>query len=83
MSAEVRALVWVPTVTMTSTGPATWAGVVAVIDVAVTTVTVIAAVPPTLTVAPVAKFVPVITIGMPPAVVPLGGLTALTVGGGT
>ena len=66
---------------MTSTGPATWAGVVAVIVVAVTVPTVAAA-PPTLTVAPVAKFVPVITIWIPPRVEPLAGLTALTVGAG-
>ena len=53
------------------------------IDVALTTVTFVAAALPNVTVAPVAKFVPVIVTLAPPAVVPLLGLTAVTVGAGT
>jgi hypothetical protein len=54
--------------------------VVAVIDVAFTTLTLVAATPPTVTVAPLTKFVPVIVIGVPPAEVPLDGDTEVTVG---
>src|SRR4029079_10817033 len=61
--------------------PAAWAGVVAVIDVALATVTLVAAVPPTVTVAPVAKFVPVIVTFVTPAVDPVAGEIAVTVGG--
>jgi hypothetical protein len=69
-------------VTVTSTAPAGWAGVVALIDVALTTTgTPITATPPTLTVEPMTKFVPVITIAVTPLVTPLVGLTAVTVGG--
>jgi hypothetical protein len=68
-------------VTVTVTAPALPAGVVAVIVVAFTTTTFAAAVPPNVTVAPVAKFVPVIVTEVPPDVVPLFGLTLLTVGG--
>ena len=49
------------------------AGVVAVIDVLLTTTTLVAAVPPNVTVAPAAKFVPVIVTAVPPAVGPLFG----------
>jgi len=70
-------------VTATVTAPALPAGVVAVIDVALTTVTFVAATPPNITVAPEAKFVPVIVTAVPPAVVPLFGLTPVTVGGAT
>jgi hypothetical protein len=58
------------------------AGVVAVIVVLFTTTTLVAAAPPNATVAPEAKFVPVIVTAVPPAVVPLPGLTLVTVGGG-
>jgi hypothetical protein len=44
------------------------------------TTTSVAAVPPNVTVAPVAKFVPVIVTAVPPAVVPLFGNTPVTVG---
>jgi len=50
--------------------PAVPAGVVQVIDVADTTVTLVHAAPPTVTVAPDKKFVPVIVIAVPPALVP-------------
>jgi hypothetical protein len=67
-------------VTVTVTAPALPAGVVAVICVPLTTTTLVAAAPPTVTVAPVAKFVPVIVTAVPPAVEPLFGETPLTVG---
>jgi hypothetical protein len=54
--------------------------VVAVIEVLFTTTTFVAAVPPKVTVAPVAKFVPVMVTAVPPNVDPLLGLTLLTVG---
>ena len=69
-------------VTTTFTAPAACAGVVAVIDVLLTTVTLVAAVPPSVTVAPARKPVPVIVTGVPPAVVPDGGAIELTVGAG-
>jgi hypothetical protein len=68
------------TVTVTVTAPAACAGVVAVIVVLFTTVTLVAAVPPNVTVAPAAKFVPVIVTAVPPAVDPLFGATLSTVG---
>ena len=67
---------------LTVTAPALPAGVVAVIVVLLTTTTLVAAVPPNFTVAPEAKFVPVIVTAVPPAVDPLFGLTLLTVGTG-
>jgi hypothetical protein len=71
------------TVTATVAAPALPAGVVAVMVVAFTTTTLVAAVPPKLTVAPAAKFVPVIVTEVPPDVDPLFGDTVLTVGGRT
>ena len=71
------------TVTATVTAPVLPAGVVAVIDVLLTTTTFVAAALPNVTVAPDTKFVPVIVTAVPPAVVPLFGLTLLTVGGTT
>ena len=73
--------VWPLTVTATVTAPAVPAGVVAVILVLLATTTFVAAVPPNVTVAPVAKFVPVIVTDVPPAVEPLFGDTPVTVGG--
>ena len=70
------------TVTVTVTAPALPAGVVAVIWVALTTTTLVAAAAPNVTVAPVAKFVPVIVTAVPPAVNPLVGEILVTVGGG-
>jgi hypothetical protein len=52
-----------------------------VIVVVFTTTTAVAPVPPNATVAPAAKFVPVIVTLVPPAVDPLFGDTALTVAG--
>jgi hypothetical protein len=68
-------------VTVTVTAPALPAGVVAVMDVPLTTTTLVAAAAPNVTVAPETKFVPVIVTAVPPAVDPLFGLTLLTVGG--
>jgi hypothetical protein len=68
------------TVTVTVTAPAACAGVVAVIVVLFTSTTLVAAVLPNVTVAPAAKFVPVIVTAVLPAVVPLFGLTLLTDG---
>jgi hypothetical protein len=46
-----------------------------------TITTLVAAAPPNVTVAPAAKFAPVIVTAVPPAVDPLFGDTLLTVGG--
>ena len=62
-------------VTVTVTAPALPAGVVAVMAVLFTTTTFVAAVPPNVTVAPAAKFVPVIVTAVPPAVGPVLGDT--------
>jgi hypothetical protein len=67
-------------VTVTVDAPAVPAGVVAVMVVLFTTTTFVAAVLPNFTVAPDAKFVPVIVTAVPPEVEPLFGLTLLTVG---
>jgi hypothetical protein len=48
-----------------------------------TTDTLAAAVLPNVTVAPAAKFIPVIVTAVPPAIDPLFGLTLLTVGAST
>jgi hypothetical protein len=68
------------TVTVTVTAPALPAGVVAVICVPLTTVTLVAAALPNITAAPAAKFVPVIVTAVPPPAGPLFGDTLLTVG---
>ena len=68
------------TVTITVTDPEACDGVVAVIDVLLTTTTFVPAVPPNVTVAPAAKFVPVIVTPVPPAVGPTLGDTLLAVG---
>jgi hypothetical protein len=49
--------------------------------VLLTTTTLVAAVLPKVTVAPVAKLVPVMVTAVPPEVDPVFGLTLLTVGG--
>ena len=67
-------------VTTTSCAPALPAGVVQVIDVDDTRVTLVHAAPPTVTVAPDKKFVPVIVIDVPPAAVPDVPETLDTVG---
>jgi hypothetical protein len=55
-------------------------GDMAVIEVGLTTTTLVAATPFTLTVAPAIKLVPVILNGVPPAIGPEAGLTVLIVG---
>ena len=69
-------------VTMTFTAPAAWAGVVAVIDVLLARVTLVAGAPPRLTVPPERKPVPVIVIRVPPLVVPVLGVTEVMLGAG-
>src|ERR1051325_8334835 len=68
--------------TTTFTAPAACAGVVAVIDVLLTKLTPVAAVPPRVTVAPLTKFVPVIVTDVAPFVLPELGEMAVTVGAG-
>ena len=58
------------------------AGVVAVMDVALTTVTPVAEVPPRVTVAPLRKPVPVMVTAVPPFAVPVPGEMEVTVGAG-
>jgi hypothetical protein len=70
-------------VTVTVTAPALPAGVVAVIVVLFTTTTLVATVLPNFTIAPAAKFVPVIVTAVPPATGPLFGDTLLTLGATT
>src|SRR5437870_13238553 len=70
-------------VTTSSTPLAAWAAVVAVSEVLLMRVTLVAAVPPRLTVAPAAKPVPVRVTAVPPLLVPELGEIALTVGAGT
>ena len=67
-------------VTTTLAVPADPAGVVAVIEVALTTVTPVAAAPPMVTAVAPVKFVPVIVTDCPPAKEPEDGLMAVTVG---
>ena len=66
-------------VTVTSTVPLP-AGAVAVIWVALTTVTLVALVAPNLTAVAPVKLVPVIVTTVPPAVGPAVGLMVVTVG---
>jgi hypothetical protein len=68
------------TVTVTVTAPAVPAGVTAVMDVLLATTTLVAAAVPNVTVAPVAKFVPVMVTAVPPDVEPLLGDRLVTVG---
>ena len=80
MNALVRLPLCPLAVTVTATAPALPAGVVAVMVVLFTTTTFVAAVDANFTVAPAAKFVPVIVTAVPPAARPLFGVTLLTVG---
>ena len=63
--------------------PAVPAGVTAVIEVALTTFTPVAATPPTVTLLAPVKLVPVMVIAVPPAVGPEAGLTLAIVGAAT
>jgi hypothetical protein len=82
VNSVLAALLPAGVVTTTLAVPADPAGVVAVMDVALTTETLVAATPPIVTpVAPVNP-VPVIVTAVPPAVVPLVGVREVTVGAG-
>ena len=70
-------------VTTTFLEPAGRAGVKQVIEVSETTMMLVHAAPPIVTVTPVTKPVPVIVINVPPVRGPLEGATWLTVGGAT
>ena len=70
-------------VTATLFAPALPAGVTAVMLVDETTITLVAATPPNVTLLASVKFVPVIVIAVPPRVVPEDGLTPEIVGVGT
>jgi hypothetical protein len=63
--------------------PAVPIGVTAVIEVALTTTTLVAATPPIVTLVAPVKFVPVIVIAVLPVVGPTSGLTLAMVGAGT
>jgi len=78
-------LVAVPPAVVTATllAPAVPAGVVAVIDVALTTATFVAATPLTVTLVAPVKLVPEIVIEVPPLVGPDVGLTVEMVGTAT
>lgn len=82
VKAEALVAVWPWLVTLTATAPAAWAGVVALMLVALLTVTAVAAVPPTETVEPAKKLVPLMVMRVPPVLGPLVGLTAVIVGAG-
>jgi hypothetical protein len=69
-------------VTTTFTVAAAWAGVVAVIDVLLVTVTPVADVPPKLTAAPDLKFAPTIVTAVPPLASPALGAIPVTAGAG-
>ncbi len=70
-------------VTATLCAPAVPVGVTAVMLVALTTRTLVAALPPTVTLVAPVKLVPVMVIEVPPNVVPDVGLTLVMVGNGT
>jgi hypothetical protein len=85
---KVKQLVQLPDcvslfVTTALTRPAACAGVVAVIVVALTTVTAVAGVPSIVREAPAVKAVPVIVTLVPPLIGPEIGLIPVTVGGAT
>ena len=70
-------------VTIIVFAPADPAGVTAVIEVASTTFTLVAATPPTVMLLAPVKLVPVMVIAVPPAVGPEVGLTLAIVGAAT
>src|SRR2546421_139814 len=81
LSAATSALVPAGVVTVTSTCPGPVAGEVAVTDVVLSTVKVTGVAPKETPVAPL-KFVPEMVTAVPPAVLPLVGLSPLTTGAG-
>jgi len=66
--------------TDTVTEPAACGGVIAEIELADTTFTLVAETPPKVTVAPLAKLLPVIVTAVPPETEPEFGKTLLTTG---
>jgi hypothetical protein len=80
-SDELVALVPPGVVTVIFTVPADSAGDIAVMDVDESTITVPAATPPNITVAPDVKPVPVMATDVPPLVEPVVGDMELTIGG--
>ena len=83
MNSVLPALVLPGVVTNTLAAPAVPAGVVQVAEVAEATMTFVQAVPPTVMAEAPVKSLPVIVMAVPPAVEPVLGLTAVTVGGVT
>ena len=83
MNALVNVAVPPAVVTATLFAPAAPAGVTAVMLVAETTTTLVAATPPTVTLVAPVRFAPVRVIAVPPIVEPLVGLTDVIVGGTT
>ena len=69
-------------VTVTFAAPVAWGGVTAVIVVALITLTLVAALPANVTVAPATKLPPLIFTEVPPAVLPDCGLIEVNVGAG-
>jgi hypothetical protein len=80
LSALLVGLVPPIVVTVMSTAPEDSAGEVAVIEVALVTVKLVAAIDPNLTALAPVRFVPVIVTLVPPPNAPAVGLTAVTVG---
>jgi hypothetical protein len=70
-------------ITVISTVPAASEGEVAVMVVEFTMVNPLPATVPNVTAVAPVKFVPVMVIPVPPAVLPVFGVTAVTVGAGT
>jgi hypothetical protein len=70
-----------PLVTTTSTAPVAWGPVAAVMVFESTTLTLVAATPPTVTMAPLWKLPPEMVTGVPPAVEPWFGAMPVTAGG--
>ena len=69
-------------VTTTLAAPVVRCAVIAVIEVALTTLTLDGVTPPIVSVAPVTKFVPVMVTLVPPMLAPMAGVMFVTVGAG-
>ena len=82
MKSAFAALVPPDVVTSTDAVPAVPAGTVALIEVALLTVKLVADTPPMVTALAPVRFVPVMVIAVPPSVVPVEGETLVMVGAG-
>ena len=82
MNSEFAGLAPEVVVTSTETEPGAWAGVVQAIVVVLVTTTLVAALPPKVTLTVPKKFVPVMIVEVPPVVSPVLGVTPFTVGAG-